>query len=334
MARALMRPLRLALLVSRPAVAWLLCLFAAIGMAQAGALDLLTVKTALTFCAVILYVTNAAAINDLFDEAIDRINLWGTRDRLLVSGDASHRQMWAVAAASGLGAPGLGVLISPAAGMVLGGGVLLSAAYSVPPVRLCARGIVASLLLPLFYVATPFLVGALSTGREIGWHGVLLLAGGYAALAGRLLLKDFRDVQGDVLYGKRTFLIRHGRTATCAWSAGLWCVGAALIAVAMPAAIVVVPVAVSIAGVFWGLQQLGRAPDVRTDQQISMAIGRMGSAIGLTVLAALHFEAVAAPQLTRWAGVAMIAAYFVGGLVCTLTVTRRSVALSPGSTAA
>jgi len=334
MARALVRPLRLALLVSRPAVAWLLCLFAAIGMAQAGVRDLLTVKAALAFCAVILYVTNAAAINDLFDEAIDRINLRGARDRLLVSGDASRRQMWAVAAASGVGAPVLGVLISPVAGMVLGGGVLLNAAYSVPPIRLCARGIVASLLLPLFYVATPFVVGVLSTGREMSWHGALLLAGGYAALAGRLLLKDFRDVQGDVLYGKRTFLIRHGRTATCAWSAALWCVGAVLVAAAVPAAIVVVPLAVTLGGVVWGLQLLGRSPDARTDQQISVAVGRMGSAIGLTVLAALHFEAVAAPPLTRWAGVAMIAAYFVGGLLFTLTVTRRSLALSPGSAAA
>jgi len=334
MSRAFIRPLRLALLVSRPDVAWLLCLFAAIGMAQTGVRDLLTVKAALTSGAVILYVTNAAAINDLFDEAIDRINLRGARDRLLVTGDASRRQMWAVAAAGGIGAPVLGVLISPVAGVVLVGGVLLSAAYSVPPVRLCGRGVVASLLLPLFYVATPFVVGALSTGREMSWHGALLLAGGYAALAGRLLLKDFRDVQGDVLYGKRTFLIRHGRTATCTWSAGLWCLGAALIAAALPAAIVVVPVAVSLGGVLWGLQQLGRTPDARTDQQISRAIGRMGSAIGLTVLAALQFEAVAAPPLTRWAGVAIIAAYFVGGLVCTLTITRRSVALSPGSAAA
>ncbi|MDQ6803824.1 MAG: UbiA family prenyltransferase [Actinomycetota bacterium] len=281
-----------------------------------------------------LYVTNATALNDLFDQAIERINLRGARDRLLVSGEVSRRQMWGIAGASGLGAPVLGVLISPVAGMVLGAGVLLSAAYSVPPVRLCARGAVASLLLPLCYVATPFVVGALSTGREMTWRGALLLAGGYAALAGRLLLKDFRDVQGDVLYGKRTFLIRHGRTATCAWSAAFWSVGAALIAAAVPAAFVVVPVTLSLGGVYWGLQQLGRAPDARTGQEISTAIGRMGSAIALTVLAALQFEAAGAPPVTRWAGAALIAAYFVGGLLCTLTVTSRRVEVSPGPAAA
>lgn len=42
----------------------------------------------------------------------------------------------------------------------------------------------------------------------------------YLGFIGRILLKDFRDVRGDALFGKRTFLVRHGRRATCAVSAG------------------------------------------------------------------------------------------------------------------
>ena len=48
---------------------------------------------------------------------------------------------------------------------------------------------------------------------------LLLLAGLYAGFVGRILLKDFRDVRGDALFGKRTFLVRHGRGATCTLSA-------------------------------------------------------------------------------------------------------------------
>ena len=38
----------------------------------------------------------------------------------------------------------------------------------------------------------------------------MLLAGLYVGFIGRILLKDFRDVRGDALFGKRTFLVRHG----------------------------------------------------------------------------------------------------------------------------
>jgi 1,4-dihydroxy-2-naphthoate octaprenyltransferase len=42
-------------------------------------------------------------------------------------------------------------------------------------------------------------------------------------------LKDFRDVRGDALFGKRTFLVRHGRRATCALSAVFLVVGVAVL---------------------------------------------------------------------------------------------------------
>ena len=55
----------------------------------------------------------------------------------------------------------------------------------------------------------------------------MLLAGLYVGFIGRILLKDFRDVRGDALFGKRTFLVRHGRRTTCRLSAVLWTAGTA-----------------------------------------------------------------------------------------------------------
>ena len=58
---------------------------------------------------------------------------------------------------------------------------------------------------------------------------LLLLAGLYAGFIGRIVLKDFRDVRGDALFGKRTFLVRHGRRATCRLSATFLVVGVSVL---------------------------------------------------------------------------------------------------------
>ena len=64
---------------------------------------------------------------------------------------------------------------------------------------------------PACYVAVPFLVGSFSVRATIGWQQLGLLAGLYLGFVGRIVLKDFRDLKGDALVGKRTFLVRHGR---------------------------------------------------------------------------------------------------------------------------
>ena len=111
-------------------------------------------------------------------------------------------------------------------------GLALNAAYSVPPVRLAARGALASLLLPLGYVAVPFFVGVLTVQSSVDGRQLAILGGLYVAFIGRIMLKDFRDVRGDEQYGKRTFLLRHGRVATCRASAACWVAGSlALLAV-------------------------------------------------------------------------------------------------------
>ena len=70
-------------------------------------------------------------------------------------------------------------------------------------------------MLPLGYVAVPFLIGSFSAGGGVDRHGFVLLTALYLGFMGRLVLKDFRDQYGDALYGKRTMLVRCGRARTC-----------------------------------------------------------------------------------------------------------------------
>jgi 4-hydroxybenzoate polyprenyltransferase len=158
-------------------------------------------------------------INDSADEALDRVNLSDDTKRPLVVGTGSRRELAVMATVSGSMALGGAALLTWPALVVVACGLLTSAAYSLGPVRIAGRGVVASLVLPACYVAVPFLLGAFSVQASIGWHQCELLVGLYLGFIGRIVLKDFRDVKGDALFGKRTFLVRHGRTPTAVFSA-------------------------------------------------------------------------------------------------------------------
>ena len=56
-----------------------------------------------------------------------------------------------------------------------------------------------------------------------------MAAGLYVGFIGRIVLKDFRDVRGDRLFGKRTWLVRHGRVATCRLSAACSIAGTVIV---------------------------------------------------------------------------------------------------------
>lgn len=69
------------------------------------------------------------------------------------------------------------------------------------------------------------------------------------SFVGRLLLKDFRDEHGDRFFGKRTFLVRHGRRITCRVSACAWIAGVVILLVARasgPLALVWLPLCVAV----------------------------------------------------------------------------------------
>ena len=216
----------------RAPVVLLLVLYAATGTVVGGSTSSATLLRAVLV--VLPFLAYSAVVNDLADVRVDRVNLPADDQRVFASGAAHRRHLWVVAtaslatsllAAASLGQAALGVALA---------GFVVSTAYSLDPVRLARRGVLAPLALPACYVATPYLIGVLAARGRLAAADLPLLVALYLGFVGRIILKDFRDLRGDALFGKRTFLVRHGRTWTCRVSAAFWTGGAALLVWARP----------------------------------------------------------------------------------------------------
>jgi 4-hydroxybenzoate polyprenyltransferase len=278
--------LRIIVLVTRPAVAGLLALFTATGLAQSGhGEDWAPLARALL--PVLGFLLFSVACNDLADEAIDRVNLPGQRP--LETGAISRRGFAVIGGTAAAVALAASATLRWPALAVTAAGLLVSAGYSLRPVRLADRGAVAALVLPACYVAVPFLAGFFAASPSVRPGTFLLLAGLYTGFIGRILLKDFRDVRGDALFGKRTFLVRHGRRWTCAFSACCWAAGTAILlgAVTRPTAALVLACGGCLAGVLWLLRILAGAPGGRRDECVIGAIAILGRGMLLLLLAHL-----------------------------------------------
>lgn len=224
--------LRLALLEARPAVLLLLGLSGAVGLALAGrANDVVAVGR--LFVLVAAFVVYAVSLNDLADLEVDRVNLPDDDRRPLVTGTAAARDVRLMAAGAAVVTASAAATQGPSSLLLALAGLAVASAYSLPPLRLSRRGVVAPLVLPALFVGLPFVLGVLA-GRGLRTGDLAVLAALYVGFVGRILLKDFRDVVGDRLFGKRTFLVRHGRVATCVLSAVCWSGGSALLVVATP----------------------------------------------------------------------------------------------------
>jgi len=120
-----------------------------------------------------------------------------------------------------------------------------------------------------------------------------LLGGLYLGFVGRILLKDFRDVRGDALLGKRTFLVRHGRVPTCRLSSVLWVLGSStLAAVTGLRAPVVVAYGVLVVVALVLLRALSRSNGPRQDEALVGAIAIVGRGLVLALL--IHYGTVQA----------------------------------------
>lgn len=231
-AERVVRQLRGIVVTVRPPVFVLLAFYAELGLAQAGEPNAY-VSLAKILAVIAAFLVFSVACNDLADEAIDRVNLPGDPRRPLVSGAVSRARLLATGWVAAGAALIISVLIGWPALLITGVGLAVSGAYSVRPVRIAQRGVLAPLLLPACYVAVPYLLGITAVRYAPTGTDLALLGGLYLGFIGRILLKDFRDVRGDAMFGKRTFLVRHGRRWTCAFSACCWAAGTSVILAAM-----------------------------------------------------------------------------------------------------
>lgn len=369
----MIRRVRLLYLLARPAVLVLLALFAATGLAQAAhgqgapalgtsalgtsALGTSALGTsapemwapemwalARVLVVVAAFLLFSVACNDLADEAIDRVNLPGDGRRPLVAGTANRHEMVVLACGSAVVALGASCTLRWPGIVVTVAGLACSAAYSLRPVRLADRGAVASVALPACYVAVPYLLGILAVRPSVRPADLALLAGLYVGFIGRILLKDFRDVRGDTLFGKRTFLVRHGRRWTCRFSAACWTVGAVLLVVAVPhpGAALIGGSAAYLVMSLGLLRALASARSHRREEALIAALAITGRGLIVSVLAYLSMTGAGWSPVAVAAGLAALLGLTAGqaalmarrGPATRLTVAAMPAAPTAASTAA
>lgn len=332
----MIRRLRFIVLLARPAVIVLLAMFTATGLAQAddGHSQPLLARALVVVCGFLLF---SVACNDLADEAIDRVNLPGQRP--LAAGALGRTEFAVIGIVSGVVALAASATLRWQAVIVTAAGLAVSAGYSLRPVRLADRGAVAAVVLPACYVGVPYLIGIFAARGFVHPDDLLLLAGLYLGFIGRILLKDFRDVRGDVLFGKRTFLVRHGRRWTCAFSACCWTAGMVVLlaAVRRPTVALAVVDVGCLAGALWLLRRLAAAPGGRRDECLISAVAIIGRGVILLLFAHLSMTAAGWTGL-RYAmvigGVGMLTAGLAASMARRGPITRSTVPFDQPAAAA
>jgi 1,4-dihydroxy-2-naphthoate octaprenyltransferase/chlorophyll synthase len=245
------------------------------------------------------------SLNDLADEAIDRINLRGFRDRPLVSSGASRRELLVVAGAAATVSSVAGFLVSPTIGALLLVSLVLYAEYSLPPLHLSHHTWLAAPYLALGYVLVPYAVGVVAVGGRLGVRDAVFLPALVLLFLSRSLLKDLRDRWGDAAHGKRTLVLVHGKGTVCRLSIACLAAGLTLLAVALfPAhpwaAFAVLPFAAAL-GAFQA-RLLGTG--VQRDEVLTVLLAaRISNGMLLTVLGLLFAQQAGA-------GAAAMAAVF------------------------
>jgi 4-hydroxybenzoate polyprenyltransferase len=179
--------------------------------------------------------------------------------------------------------------------------LLVNYVYSLPPFKLSHRTHFAPVLLSFAYVFLPYWLGAVAAGSTIQGREWPFVGGLLIIFVGRIILKDFRDRDGDAAYGKPTFLLRYGKPRTCLVSLLAVLVGNALLIAGLRDATAVVACALELffAAILFMLYRLWRASD-REEEQVAIGVGaKMGNGLLLTVLGSLVLTEYGAPGEAR-----------------------------------
>ena len=292
-------------------VAVMILLFMLLGAAWHGGLATIDTPIFLMVLALASSYVSATSVNDISDREIDRINHPGDKGRPLVTGAAGTRDLWTLFGVSSVLAVVISLAVGPAAAGIMLLSVAIGVGYSLPPARLSYTTFLAPLALAVAYVGIPYWVGVVVAGERLRMSDLPLLAALYLLFAGRIILKDFRDREGDALYGKPTFLLRYGKRATCLASLCAVCAGDAFLIVSLADRLWLAGVLqVYVMGVVIMLRRLYRS-DNRKDEQLSIGVGaRMGNGLLTTLLGCLILANQGAALITQAVfGLALTALY-------------------------
>jgi 4-hydroxybenzoate polyprenyltransferase len=269
-------------------VAVMILLFMLLGSAWHGGLTTINAPVFLMALALASSYVSATSVNDISDREIDKINHPGDRGRPLVTGAARTGDLWMLFAISSTLAVALPLVVGPVAAGIMLSSVVVGVLYSLPPARLSYRTFLAPLTLAVAYVGIPYWVGVVVAEESLGRLDLPLVTALYLLFAGRIILKDFRDREGDAAYGKPTFLLEYGKRATCLVSLCAVCAGDAFLVAALADRLWLAGLLQAyVAGVVVMLLRLYRM-DSRKDEQLSIGVGaRMGNGLLTTLVGVL-----------------------------------------------
>ena len=135
----------------------------------------------------------------------------------------------------------------------------------------------------------------------------------YLLFVGRIILKDFRDREGDAAYGKPTFLLKYGKAATCLASFVAHSVGDVVLISALAdrlwLAVLLQPYVVTVAIMLYRLYRV----EGRKDEQLAIGVGaKMGNGLLATLLGAVVLAGYGADRITQMIFVlALLAIYMI-----------------------
>jgi 4-hydroxybenzoate polyprenyltransferase len=264
-------------------IAAMVAMFMLLGAAREGRIELGLRYVWAALALASSYVA-ATALNDLADEQIDKINHPRDAGRPLVEGTATRSDLLVLHVLASVLALLTAVPLGWRGVALLALALAVSQAYSARPVRLSYRVAGAPLALGVAYVLVPYSLGIVAAEGDLRHAWSALTCALFLLFAARILLKDFRDREGDARYGKPTILLRFGKNATCATSLFALVAGDVVLALALdPRLVAFAQVFVlSIAGMLW---TVWRADDPHAEQ-IAIGLGaRMGNGLLLCVLA-------------------------------------------------
>jgi 4-hydroxybenzoate polyprenyltransferase len=281
-------------------VAVMILLFMLLGSAWHGGLRTLDAPVLLVALALASSYVCATSVNDISDREIDKINHPGDDGRPLVTGAARTGDLWTLFGVSSVLAVALSLTVSLTAAGIMTLSVAIGVLYSLPPARLSYRSFLAPLTLGVAYVGIPYWVGVVAIGDGLRIWDLHLLAALFLLFAGRIILKDFRDREGDALYGKPTFLLRYGKRATCLASLLAVCAGDAFLVASLADKLWLAGVLqLYVVGVVIMLHGLYRTDD-RKDEQLSIGVGaKLGNGLLTTLLGCLVLANQQAPWATQ-----------------------------------
>jgi 4-hydroxybenzoate polyprenyltransferase len=157
----------------------------------------------------------ATTINDITDKKIDSINHPNSKGRPLITGEATENDLYLVHFFAVIIVIVFSLLINLQALIILLISLLINYFYSASPFKISYHPHLAPITLSLSYVLIPYLLGIVVSDSQFNDQELFFIPGLLLIFLGRIILKDFRDRKGDALYGKQTFLLKYGKTATC-----------------------------------------------------------------------------------------------------------------------